>query len=266
MSFDASIVISSFCRSHLLRLFFTSLILRKSEYKIEVIVVNDGVDDETLKVCQEFTEFFSIKYLFTGQRNKEKCVSCNPCIPLNKGIRLASSDVIILTCPEIFHLNRSVNHILKPLLSDTLAISTPSSIYCDDLGKFTKALLDSNYQIMASASLLLSEHTDFSDMPFFLGIHKKHLIDIGGYDEDFSSGYAGEDNDLMYRLLTFLHLVRTEASVVHLYHGLRCDSKVHLENPAWVHNWNLLQSRKGVIKRNVDKDWGSLKGFDVREL
>ena len=81
----------------------------------------------------------------------------------------------------------------------------------------------------------------------------------GREDED-SKGYAGEDNDLISRLeLNGLKHHKTKAKAVHLFHGSRCDSKVHYDNPLWKLNFDLFSKRKGIIIRNQGREWGVIK-------
>jgi GT2 family glycosyltransferase len=93
-----------------------------------------------------------------------------------------------------------------------------------------------------------------------MGMYKKEFMDINGYDEDFI-GYAGDDNDFVDRLsLNGLTLIHTDAKIIHLYHGgHNVHPGFHYDNPQWVYNYKLWQERKGIIKRNTNREWGKLE-------
>jgi predicted glycosyltransferase involved in capsule biosynthesis len=91
-----------------------------------------------------------------------------------------------------------------------------------------------------------------------MGMYKSEYMSIGGYDEDFT-GYGADDNDLIFRLMySGLKYYFTNSKIIHLYHGERCDSKMHPENSSWAYNYNLFTTRKKEkrIIRNQNKEWG----------
>jgi len=66
---ELSIIIPSFKRAELLKYGLKSLAKQKISSAYEVIVLNDGVHDETEKVCESFKDQLNIRYIFTGHRN-----------------------------------------------------------------------------------------------------------------------------------------------------------------------------------------------------
>jgi len=270
MGLKVSVAMSTFNRPHLLFHFFNSLKqFLPLKYETEFVVVNDGIEDDTLNVCLSFRDLFDIKYIFTGERNKERLVSRNPAIPNNIAVRATSGDILVLTCPEICHFNNSLELLIEPLLEKDELLTIPQAILFDVKGAVLRAISSGNYHVdtieqgfKTPLHLFPLSVIHAPQMPFFMGLWKKHFVNINGYDEDFT-GYAAEDNDLVARLLFDLKYHRVNANVVHLFHGERCDSKTHFENPLWVQNWNLFQGRKGVIKRNTGIEWGNLAGREV---
>ncbi len=96
------------------------------------------------------------------------------------------------------------------------------------------------------------------EMPFFMGMWRREFVSIGGYDEDFT-GYAGEDNDLVNRLLqNRCRYLRVPAEILHLYHENACDAQTHYENPDWVYNKKMYDARFGQIVRNEGREWGTI--------
>jgi hypothetical protein len=177
-------------------------------------------------------------------------------------IREASGDIVILTCPEMYHLNKCIDLIVEPLLKSKKLISIPQFIYFDDRG----LALDKLKKNLPIKRKLCKIHHQHNRMPFLMGIWKKELISIGGYDEDFI-GYANEDNDLMSRLLAnHCFYFQTKAEVIHLYHGERCPDGMLYGNEAWAYNRKLLDSRKGQIVRNKNKKWGDKTNMERKTI
>jgi glycosyltransferase involved in cell wall biosynthesis len=227
-------------------------------------VVNDGINDDTEKICQSYSDKLDIKYYFSGQRNEKEIIRRTPTVPQNIGIKKSTGDIIIFTCPEIYHLNENgLNNIIEPLINDDDYLTIPNLMWFDDEGYYTKKLLK-NKPVKTNRCVL---NKDNVEMPFLLGVWKKHVIYIRGYDEDFT-GYACEDNDFVDRLKEIgCEYHRVDAEIVHLNHGPRCSGKPMWDNPSWVYNYTLYMKKKNPptvyeeksrIIRNLFRDWGEL--------
>ena len=247
-----SIVITSYNRAELLNLGLASIVNQKINYDLEVIVVNDGADDNTKNVCDSYKNKLNIKYIFSGQRNSEGMIYRSSPIPINIGIKNSDGDIIILSCAEIYHLNDGINEIITPLINNHDLITIPNFMYFDDSNIYTNNLLKKLKNNLNTCEI----NNDHVQMPFLMGVWKQHILDIGGYDEDLI-GYASEDNDFVDRLqLIECKYHRVDAKIVHLYHGKRCTGQIMLENPDWVYNNKLYKDRKEIIVRNVNREWG----------
>ncbi|GAG85021.1 unnamed protein product, partial [marine sediment metagenome] len=163
----------------------------------------------------------NIKYIFTREKNsKFRC----PSFAYNIGIKQSKGEIIILSSPEIFHLNDSVDLIVAPLLKNKRILSSPEAegISFDTTGKVTNYLFkEPTLDLAKDINSLLkwgSKRSRYArKLPFFMGLYKKELMEIGGYDEDFT-GYSGDDDDLIWRLkekgLIFNYC---SANIIHLY-------------------------------------------------
>jgi hypothetical protein len=95
------------------------------------------------------------------------------------------------------------------------------------------------------------------EYPFFMAIPKKEYIEIGGYDEDFAEAYGYDNNDIMERLdARGLPLVFSTGKICHLYHERNCPPYTGQSDPRT--NWDIYNSRKGTIVRNIGKEWGGI--------
>ena len=259
-----SLIMSSFKRSKLLDLGLWSLAKQFLNYNLEIIVVNDGMEDNTKTICDKYrTDYVDIKYIFTGQRNINGVKFRSPSIALNIGIKQSTGDIIILTCPEIFHLNDTINLIVESLLINKKIIATHNYMYFDNTSKLTNLLKQNpvNFFTKNLAELLLEHDTNrclySKRLPFCLGVYKQEFLDIGGYDEDFT-GWGADDDDLVNRLqLNGLTYKYTEAKIIHLYHGKQYD-RGNKNNKEYQHNLKLFQERKNKIIRNENREWGVL--------
>lgn len=258
-----SLVMGSWKRKYLLDLNLWSLSKQKTNHNLEIVVCNDYLPDGTEEICNKYKSQFDIKYVFTGQRHTNSIIWRSAGFALNIGVKQSSGDIIILTCPEVIHLNNTIDLIVEPLIESKDIMSIGESIWFDDTGNTIK-YLEKERNVNLTEELLKEIQTDPEckmavKMPYLLGMYKKEYTNIGGYDED-SKGYAGEDNDLIGRLqLNGLRHHKTKAKAVHLFHGSRCDSKAHYDNPLWKLNYDLFSKRKGIIKRNQGREWGVIR-------
>lgn len=252
-SIFVSMVMSCFNRSHLLELSLESIARQQVNYGIEIVVVNDGfANDNTKEVCQKFAQL-NIKYVFSGHRNVTQLISRNPCVPNNIAVKQSSGDVIILTCPEMFHLNDAINRLVKPLESRQNVLSTPRVLYFDR----------NNLILPKWPSIDLADtqpHLHGNRYPFFMGMWKKEFMDIGGYDEDFANVFGAEDDDLMCRLKKKrMKYCYTESCVLHLWHE---SCKAYCSEPEARRaraKEMFVNKRAGSIVRNQNRPWGIVK-------
>ena len=261
-----SIILPSYKRAHLLRLGLSSMVrFKPSIAKYEILVLNDGIPDETENICKHYSDRLDIKYIFTGKRNLDGVMKKRvPSRTLNIGIKQATGDIVILSSPEVYHLNNAVDILVHHLMLAPKSMIIPNFLYFDQAGTVTNELVAlSDEQLTCphiKENLLVSGGFGHGHvvMPYLMALYRNEIMFIGGYDEDFT-GYAADDNDFVDRLkLNGLRHVRTTAQAIHLYHEGTGDGAAHWENPAWVYNYNLYQSRKNILIRNVDKEWGKL--------
>lgn len=251
---EVSMLITSFCRPHLLKWNLYSLAQQNIPFSFETIVLNDGVLDLTADVCEQFSDRLHLKYVFTGHRNTETLCYRVPGFALNIGAKIARGKILIISCAEMFHINNTIEHLVAPLLFEPTLLAT--SIGKDDQdGSFLRYLEQNQgrYNLHDYYGYPLLNTT----LPFLMAISRKEFFSIGGYDEDFI-GFAYDDNDLMDRLLTKgCRLCLTQAQTIHLYHERHDTGKE--QTPEYLLNARLYHERRGKILRNEGRDWGMFK-------
>jgi len=251
-----SIIIPSFKRHHLLKWNLLSLSKQIIPFDFETIVLNDGIPDETEQLCSHYKKKLNLKYFFTGQRNIDgKLVWRIPGFAINIGVKKSKGDVVLLCCAEMFHANDVVKLItdVYNLPDSDKVIAIPKAK--DDNGRFLQHLEFSNGEFN------IKEYNNQPPLlnvrfPFLIAMKRKEFIDIGGYDEDFT-GMDYDDNDFVDRLIgNGCSYTETEALSIHLWHQRRsCAPETMIKVR---HNEKLYLQRKGMVVRNVGRNWGVL--------
>jgi len=264
-----SLILTSYKRPHLLDFTLKSIETQSYNFDLEIVVVNDGVEDETATICNAHGNL-NIQYVFSGHRNIDGDKYRVAGFANNIGVKKSSGDIIILSCAEVMHMNDALSFIVQPLLKQKKFITTPRFMYFDDSGEYTQSLAIRDYlkdnifwtKYFKYKSVDLNWNSQKGlhsvKMPYLMGMCRERYTTIGGYDEDFV-GDAADDNDFVDRImLDGCAYYYTEALVVHLYHGKTSDGLTHWENPKWATNYALYKERQGIIVRNKDKEWGLL--------
>jgi glycosyltransferase involved in cell wall biosynthesis len=255
---ELSIIVTSFQRAHLLKWGLLSLSRQIMPFSYEILVINDGLEDKTKEVCDSFSNL-PIKYIFSGNRNSDSPKWRVAGFAINIGVKQARGKNIILTCAEIFVLEDCIKQIV-----DLLNSNPKNVLITDGKDDSNSIFLNSVIQTNGNPDLNLYFTMDklSTEFPFFMGINRQEVLNIGGYDEDFI-GYAWDDKDFSDRLLwNGGHLIKLSSRIVHLYHerntnrpGIPVSSIPELIN----YNQTLYNQRKGQAIRNIGKDWGKLE-------
>lgn len=237
----------------------------------EIVVIDDGEEGKPRRVAKRFAKKYPfIRYLFTGQRNKKGLTWRAPGFCLNIAIQQCESDIIILTNADVFHLGKTIQPLLDVAKNHPQAIATVEEVYDDD-GRLMNYFLHRGEYGSSEMERIVGELKKIPDEvrwkaprpdprdPHLWAIRRSHIMDIGGYDEDFT-GYACEDTDLAGRLCdSGCYFVYTQSEILHLFHGDRL-AKRDENQAAYEYNLDLLNSRRGQIVRNVGRAWGVAAG------
>jgi len=254
-----SIIITSYKRSQLLNLGLESIYKHGITHPYEIIVLNDGIEDETENITKRYAQKLNIKYIFTGQRNLQgKDMLRMPGFALNIGVKQATGDIIILSCAEMYHLDNVIDTLADVVEHDHMALVSPTG-RDDRSGDFLKSVISLGVDQIQQLKELAHELPPLNNrLPFLMAMHKDAFLAVGGYDEDFI-GFAAEDRDIIQRLERYgCHFVDTDSLAVHLYHP-----RLHYHDPdvkmKWLYNMSLLDERIDQIERNTEKNWGQIE-------
>lgn len=264
-----SILITTFQRPDHLRWCLASLCRQAIPWEHEILVLNDALDDDgTREQVAPYAEQ-GVRYLFTGQRNAPgKMVWRVPGFALNIGIKQSTGDIVVISSCDIYHLGSTIAPIVTPLLNYYWLLGTMKQVHSDDgtvigyLRKsgegpgLAKVIKNLKQQKLSVTEKYFAAHPD---MPYLLAVRRKHLLYVGGYDEDFT-GYACDDNDLMDRLTGVgCQYAYSNAECIHMFHGAKVPADAIAEDPRYQHNLSLMRRRRGMMHRNNKIEWGKLE-------
>lgn len=252
-----TVLITTFRRANLLKWNLLSLSRQKFFTDFEIIVLNDGIEDDTENICNYYRDVYklNIRYIFTGQRNKNKIIWRVPGFAFNIGVKQAKGEIIILSCAEMFLVNDELQLMINPLLKNKKLLVIPEG-KSDTKGIFLNHINENN-GVIKDNSIYETLPKLRTEIPFFMSINKQEFIDIGGYDENFT-GWAFDDDDLMDRLRRNGNIYnKTKLKVIHLFHK-RLRNR-HLKEQGKFNNSILKKNKEQkIIVVNKNKEWGKM--------
>lgn len=202
---NVSIVIPAYNNERTIGLVLKAL--RIQEYdkgQVEVIVIDDGSRDSTVKICEAH-----------GVRVIRNEINSGLAYTLNRGIKLSKHEIVVTLHGDTIPLStRWLSELIEPFNDPSVAASCslqqPPNCKSDDLSLWEKLLWAK-----------LDEHNAFNDKAD--AYRKSVLFEIGLFDyETFRT--AGEDEDLALRLRQAnKKITTTKARVRHNHHSL-CSS------------------------------------------
>ena len=230
----ASVIISIYNRLDNLELILTAL-EKQTVKSFEVIVSEDNDSPITAEFINKARERFS----FTIKHISQEDIGFRKTMALNKAVVASEYDYLIFLDGDCVPHEKLVETYLKYLTPDTICLGR--RCYLD------KSLTDRLYKtkdmkVLSVLNLLL--HTKRRKRAFYIppsikkpnvckkirriigcnwAIHKQNILDINGYDEDYTHAAVGEDIDIDWRLrllndrIIFLN-VKYQAITYHLYH------------------------------------------------
>jgi len=272
MNNKVSILLPSYKREHLLKWGLFTLARQKITYDYEVIVLNDGIQDGTEELVNSYKDRLNVRYIFTGHRNMEGQGEFwrVPGMCLNIGVKQSDGDIIMLCCPEIFHLNNTIDILTKAVIENPKSMCIPDGR--DDLnpGTFLNYINEHNGDYDENMFNVAPKVATI--YPFLMGMSRQVFTEVGGYDEAmgaysmkgnikiYNSCY--DDSDLTYRLKRngVNYVEKLDAKMIHLYHP-RGNAKGPLFMVGHRHNKIIFNQHNAnnVVQVNVGVDWGQNK-------
>ncbi len=253
---QASILITSYQRPHLLKWNLFTLARQNIPFSYEVIVFNDGTSDGTEELCNSYKGRLPIRYVFTGQRNLKGDMKYRvPGFALNIGAQLSKGKVLIISCAEMYHINDTIAQLVPPVMINSKILAT--AIGMDDQDASFLEYVEANGGDYDEETYLYDYPRLNMNLPFLMAIKSAEFFSIGGYDEDFI-GFSYDDSDLISRLeKNGCSVCLTQAQTIHLYHHRYSNDQWY--SPETIYNANLFREREDRVIRNLGRYWGQLE-------
>lgn len=224
-----SVIISFYQNLSALELIFKAL--NKQTYKnFEVIVSEDDncANTPAFIIKQQQKYLFKIKHLYQTQdlgfRKNEM---------LNQSIKVSTGEIIVFLdgdcVPHPKFLSAYINNLAEKVLCFGRRVMvdeiTTKQIYASESNEklnFTKLLFTKTKNLKYALYIpKLTETRPEGIWGCNVGVYKKHLLAINGFDQDYITAGVGEDVDLEWRLTATgvkFKSIRYEALVFHLHH------------------------------------------------
>ena len=195
-----SIVIQYYNRKQLLINTLNSIIHTKTDLSdLEIIIIDDASNElhSIINIHSLFPQLDIKLYTFTSL---EKWWHC-PVIPINKGISMASGDVIMLLCAECMFVGDIISDILSKIKLNTYLVYSNLELSEQDtelLNHMTYEEICNNHPLNGS----WYQHSQFHNrkLNFCTAIMRNDLLELGGFDERYGWGVDYGDNDFVLRL------------------------------------------------------------------
>jgi glycosyltransferase involved in cell wall biosynthesis len=227
------------------------------DFEVVIAEDNDAIEMKNFIKMAEKRHFFTIKHIFQADNGFQKDKA------LNKAVAISAADYVVFIDGDcILH-----RHFLKAHFEnreDGLALFGRRVMLSEKMTTwlYNEARTNRLYYVKETLSpcyKLLIAHCKRMDCALYLpflpspiqtttgiwgcnwSIHKKHLVAVNGFDEDFVKPGFGEDTDIEWRLFQHgikLKKIKYKAIQYHLHHA---------ENYA-----DTLENEKLMLKKRID--------------
>jgi len=227
-----SIVMAYFNRKP--QLAFTLATIGKSALKdrIEVIIVDDGSDNEHVLGCEDLAYPFAIQVHRIAPEHK---TWINPVIPYNLGISKAKGEWIILQNPEVCHVgdvcayvasaDPDLYHVLRVwALDEKVPVEAYRPIIMEEnpypkVNRLTRRSWNGGW----GGQWYSTPRKPYRAYHFCSALHSSVMAKIGGFNPVMASGVWYDDDELLARIrkvVTRVHFVDGPIMAIHQWHPL----------------------------------------------
>lgn len=246
-----SVVTAYYNRKELFTRTLNSMKPNYGKIDFEVIVVDDGSDDnERLEDIQKDFPFLRIIRL----EKKNKWYK-NPCIPFNIGFEAIKGDKVIIQNPECYHFGRILEYV-----DENLKENHYLSFGCFSLDKENTAnddlilnvehienlIRENNRTFLKNGDLGWYNHSKYRPEAyhFCAAMTRNDLYDLGGFDERYAKGVGYDDDDFIWRIKAKKMSIDfvDEVIILHQNHYNYSENKVETEE--------ILKKIRDSYKRN----------------
>jgi GT2 family glycosyltransferase len=241
---EVSVVMTIFNRADLLEITLRKYAQYPDSKRAELIVVDDQSTDHVAEVLKTWGAkvFGSVRHVFMDKRKSIIPVyHNNPALGVNIGVRHARAEIVMKTDPECYPCGNLVGKAIELFKKDALLFAEIHRGNKELNGNF-KAWYDRNpgknppdnaheinHEVGPGWEALYWSRAAVTELPYwFTALFSRSLFEkIGGVDERFLEGFAGEDDEWAERMARNGAPYRWVAgfTVIHLWHPLPQDRR-----------------------------------------
>lgn len=272
MPIAASLLLTIYNRKHLFKR--TLLGYKRFGFNpdVELVMVDDVSTDGLTDLIPLAREVFA-RVVHVVMDKKTSIIPVyfnNPALGLNIGVKKCSAPLIIKTDPECYPLENNLQYAKDYMVGGRRAVLYGRAVFGSEWmnGQWDQnpSFLPNNEQELSNKypgaieRVVVGATAVRGPWWFIAAFHRQHFIEIGGIDEQFLLGFAGEDDDWAERMQRggFNREWDDRMSVLHQYHTppqTKADPRKHEDNKN-----RLVASRvSGRVLANQNHDWGSDK-------
>jgi hypothetical protein len=206
------------------------------KYNFEVIIVDDASNKEN--ELDNIIKNYNIDIKLLKITTQEKGSRINSCVVYNKGFRHATGDIIIIQNPECYHVGDILGYVLTHLEENKYFAFSCFSANTEEFtkeminsGNIFKYINDKNF-LEKNGKACYFDNLNWFNHPyirpkgyhFCSAIHRKKLLEIGGFDERFKDGHCFDDDELLLSIryilkLNVFNIPPENGFVIHQYHS-----------------------------------------------
>jgi glycosyltransferase involved in cell wall biosynthesis len=240
---DLSLLITTHQRAGLLRQSLDRLF--DLTLPAELIVVDDGGDDDTQKVVDDFGACTGIHttYIYTHNPGVQLCAHAR-----NVGVKAARHDLVVTSEPEVCFRTDVLAQLADLHVDYSEKVISSGRIWFAPEGEAPVFDQDPpGWQV-----------ADRWTAPHIALWHRSWLMAIGGWDESFPGPWGWDDTDLLTRLRISGHgqHIAPEVEGVHLFHGLGGDAGSQNEHHFRAKSFNHDPDDLTDLVANKEREWG----------
>jgi len=232
-------------------------------------LINDGERDDTENIFNEWRgREPNVNFIYKHSGNSEYR---GPTLAHNWGAKIASSEIVAFTDPEVMFVNDAIGILKKALEEDSNRHVGVGVLYRVRMSvRLSPEELADPVRITQRPEVVTWGHghesndkeiTKFERVMgyYFGGCMKELYLRMGGKDERFV-GFGAEDIDFFGRLSRagILHFIHDEIVAIHLYHDGAPQYAMDLAEKNF--EMMLESERNRVVVANEGKEWGMLGG------
>lgn len=212
--------------------------LSQQDYKgeFEIIVVDDGSNDNTKQVVEKYSQ---VK--FVHQKN------AGPAAARNHGARLASGEILLLTDDDCVPMPDWISQMVQPFLDDSELVGVKGAYRTHQhelAARFVQLEYEDKYDVMAGY-----EYIDFIDT-YSAGYRREIFLKYDGFDTTFPVACA-EDQELSFRIGRDGHKMKFVPQAV-VYHTHPSSVFSYMKKKYKFAFWKMLALKKNPEKLKGD--------------